>query len=156
MKPYRPIVVAALALLCIEGVLQLAGPLLTQRVIDVALPRRDSGIVVTAALLFAATLVAQFACSYGEAWLTNLLGQRVMRPAGHRADGETCCREGRTTIAIAHRLSTIVDAEEILVLHHGQVVERGTHGSLLERSGLYERLWRLQTGDSGPRVPRAG
>lgn len=79
VKPYRPIVVAALALLCIEGVLQLAGPLLTQRVIDVALPRRDSGIVIAAALLFAATLIAQFACSYGEAWLTNLLGQRVMR-----------------------------------------------------------------------------
>ena len=56
--------------------------------------------------------------------------------------------EGRTTIAIAHRLSTIVDATEILVLHHGQVRERGTHRQLLERGGLYERLYRLQTGVS--------
>jgi ATP-binding cassette, subfamily B, multidrug efflux pump len=54
--------------------------------------------------------------------------------------------EGRTTIAIAHRLSTIVDATEILVLHHGQVRERGTHRQLVERAGLYERLYRLQTG----------
>jgi ATP-binding cassette, subfamily B, multidrug efflux pump len=57
--------------------------------------------------------------------------------------------QGRTTIAIAHRLSTIVDATEILVLHHGQVRERGTHRQLLERGGLYERLYRLQTGQ-GP------
>lgn len=56
--------------------------------------------------------------------------------------------EGRTTIAIAHRLSTIVDATEILVLHHGQVRERGTHRQLIDRGGLYERLYRLQTGVS--------
>jgi ATP-binding cassette, subfamily B, multidrug efflux pump len=54
---------------------------------------------------------------------------------------------GRTTIAIAHRLSTIVDADEILVMHHGRVAERGTHGTLLATKGLYERLWRLQVGD---------
>jgi len=53
---------------------------------------------------------------------------------------------GRTTIAIAHRLSTIVGADEILVLHHGQVRERGTHRQLMEKAGLYERLYRLQTG----------
>ena len=53
---------------------------------------------------------------------------------------------GRTTIAIAHRLSTIVDADEILVLHHGEVRERGTHRELLARRGLYERLYRLQAG----------
>jgi ATP-binding cassette subfamily B protein len=53
---------------------------------------------------------------------------------------------GRTTIAIAHRLSTIVEADEILVLHHGQVRERGTHHELMAQAGLYERLYRLQAG----------
>ena len=55
---------------------------------------------------------------------------------------------GRTTIAIAHRLSTIVNADQILVLHHGAVLERGTHRSLLSLGGLYERLFRLQVGDT--------
>jgi ATP-binding cassette, subfamily B, multidrug efflux pump len=55
---------------------------------------------------------------------------------------------GRTTIAIAHRLSTIRSADEILVLHHGEVRERGTHRELLAASGLYERLYRLQSGAS--------
>jgi ATP-binding cassette subfamily B protein len=66
---------------------------------------------------------------------------------------------GRTTIAIAHRLSTIVAAEEILVLHHGEVRERGTHAQLRARGGLYERLYRLQAGEGpardGPRVALA-
>ncbi len=53
---------------------------------------------------------------------------------------------GRTTIAVAHRLSTIVGADEILVLHHGHVRERGTHRELLAKRGLYERFYRLQTG----------
>ena len=56
---------------------------------------------------------------------------------------------GRTTIAIAHRLSTVLGADEILVLHHGEVVERGTHRALLDHGGLYERLFRLQIGDLG-------
>jgi ATP-binding cassette subfamily B protein len=56
---------------------------------------------------------------------------------------------GRTTIAVAHRLSTIVGATEILVLHHGEIRERGTHRTLLERKGLYDRLYRLQAGESG-------
>lgn len=55
---------------------------------------------------------------------------------------------GRTTIAIAHRLSTILDATEILVLHHGEVVERGDHRTLRAAGGLYDRLFRLQVGES--------
>jgi ATP-binding cassette subfamily B protein len=54
---------------------------------------------------------------------------------------------GRTTIAIAHRLSTIVGATEILVLHHGEIRERGTHRQLLTHGGLYQRLYRLQQGE---------
>jgi ATP-binding cassette, subfamily B, multidrug efflux pump len=54
---------------------------------------------------------------------------------------------GRTTIAIAHRLSTVVGANEILVLHHGEVRERGTHAQLRAMHGLYDRLYRLQAGE---------
>ena len=52
--------------------------------------------------------------------------------------------KGRTTLVVAHRLSTILHANEILVLHHGEVAERGSHRELLARKGLYERLYRLQ------------
>jgi ATP-binding cassette subfamily B protein len=54
---------------------------------------------------------------------------------------------GRTTIAIAHRLSTVKDADNILVLEGGQVVEQGTHDELLAEDGLYANLWRVQAGD---------
>jgi ATP-binding cassette subfamily B protein len=60
--------------------------------------------------------------------------------------GLAALMRGRTTIAIAHRLSTIVQADEILVLHHGEVRERGTHASLRELGRLYDRLYRLQAG----------
>jgi ATP-binding cassette subfamily B protein len=65
---------------------------------------------------------------------------------------------GRTTIAVAHRLSTVMRADEILVLHHGTIRERGTHRELLARGGLYDRLFRLQAGlAAGDREPaRAG
>jgi ABC-type multidrug transport system fused ATPase/permease subunit len=53
-------------------------------------------------------------------------------------------RRGRTTIVVAHRLSTIKNADQILVLHHGTVRERGTHASLLAKGGLYRRLYELQ------------
>jgi ATP-binding cassette subfamily B protein len=53
---------------------------------------------------------------------------------------------GRTSIVVAHRLSTILHADEILVLHHGEIRERGTHAALLAQDGLYSRLYRLQLG----------
>jgi ATP-binding cassette, subfamily B, multidrug efflux pump len=52
--------------------------------------------------------------------------------------------QGRTSIVIAHRLSTIQNATRILVLHHGEVVEMGTHTELLEAGGRYSRLYELQ------------
>jgi ATP-binding cassette subfamily B protein len=52
--------------------------------------------------------------------------------------------QGRTTLVIAHRLSTVMDADEILVLSHGRVVERGTHTQLLDAKGEYSRMWALQ------------
>jgi ATP-binding cassette subfamily B protein/subfamily B ATP-binding cassette protein MsbA len=51
---------------------------------------------------------------------------------------------GRTSFVIAHRLSTIRRAHQILVLRHGEIVERGTHDSLLAAGGLYARLARIQ------------
>jgi ATP-binding cassette subfamily B protein len=52
--------------------------------------------------------------------------------------------EGRTTIAVAHRLSTIRHADQILVVHHGEIRERGTHNELIGLGGLYRRLYELQ------------
>ncbi len=52
--------------------------------------------------------------------------------------------QGRTTLVIAHRLSTVMDADEILVLEQGQIIERGRHGDLLESGGAYAQMWALQ------------
>lgn len=52
--------------------------------------------------------------------------------------------KNRTTLVIAHRLSTIADAQQIIVLDHGRIVERGTHGSLLAARGLYAQMWERQ------------
>jgi ATP-binding cassette subfamily B protein len=52
--------------------------------------------------------------------------------------------QNRTVLMIAHRLSTVVDADEIIVLEQGRVVERGSHQELLSRHGAYARLWQLQ------------
>jgi ATP-binding cassette subfamily B protein len=51
---------------------------------------------------------------------------------------------GRTTIVIAHRLSTVMNADEILVMDQGEIVERGRHAELLAQSGHYAQMWRLQ------------
>ncbi|MDH5572117.1 MAG: ATP-binding cassette domain-containing protein, partial [Gammaproteobacteria bacterium] len=49
-----------------------------------------------------------------------------------------------TTLVIAHRLSTIVDADEILVMDHGRIIERGSHQQLLKQEGMYSQMWNLQ------------
>jgi ABC-type transport system involved in Fe-S cluster assembly fused permease/ATPase subunit len=54
----------------------------------------------------------------------------------------------RTTIIVAHRLSTIQDCDEIIVLHDGKAVERGTHDELLKLQGRYTELLRMQTSGS--------
>ncbi|HOP54013.1 MAG TPA: ATP-binding cassette domain-containing protein, partial [Bacillota bacterium] len=52
--------------------------------------------------------------------------------------------EGRTNFVIAHRLSTILDADVILVMNHGQIIEKGTHKELLEKNGFYAELYNSQ------------
>jgi len=52
--------------------------------------------------------------------------------------------QGRTSLVIAHRLSTVREADEILVLDHGRVVERGRHEDLLSAGGQYAELYRIQ------------
>lgn len=56
--------------------------------------------------------------------------------------------ETRTTLVIAHRLSTVVQADQILVLDHGRVVERGTHEALMRLNGKYAEMWRIQARDA--------
>jgi len=51
---------------------------------------------------------------------------------------------GHTTLVIAHRLSTVMDTDQILVMDHGRIIERGTHRELLETGGAYARMWALQ------------
>ncbi len=60
----------------------------------------------------------------------------------------------RTTLTIAHRLSTIVDADQILVVDHGRVVERGTHNGLLSRGGVYALMWALQQQEEARRTAK--
>ena len=50
----------------------------------------------------------------------------------------------RTTLIIAHRLSTVVDADQILVMDKGRIIERGSHRELLARNKIYAQMWNLQ------------
>ena len=52
--------------------------------------------------------------------------------------------EGRTSLVIAHRLSTVREADQILVLDHGRIVEHGRHEELLEADGVYAELYKIQ------------
>lgn len=54
-------------------------------------------------------------------------------------------RGSQTTIVIAHRLSTLMQADQIIVLEHGRIVQRGTHAALVKEDGMYRRLWDIQT-----------
>jgi ATP-binding cassette subfamily B protein len=60
---------------------------------------------------------------------------------------ETISRQ-RTTLVIAHRLSTVVAADQILVMDHGRILERGRHGELLARRGAYAAMWEIQSRES--------
>ena len=55
--------------------------------------------------------------------------------------------KGRTVITIAHRLSTIADADQIIVLENGKIVEKGEHDALLAENGRYAQLWQRQAAD---------
>lgn len=55
-------------------------------------------------------------------------------------------RKGTTTFIISHRINTLSEADQILVLEEGRIVQRGTHASLIEEDGLYKRIWALQEG----------
>jgi ATP-binding cassette subfamily B protein len=55
--------------------------------------------------------------------------------------------KNRTTIIIAHRLSTIRHADNIFVLEQGELIESGTHEELTEKDGIYNQLWKVQSGE---------
>jgi len=61
-------------------------------------------------------------------------------------EGMNAVAKRATSLVIAHRLSTIVDADQILVMDAGRIVEQGTHDTLLATDGLYSTLWQLQLG----------
>ena len=72
---------------------------------------------------------------------TSALDTRAERAIQNELDR---IAQGRTTLIIAHRLSTIVNADEIIVLDRGRIVERGRHDDLMQHEGLYAQLWKLQ------------
>ena len=70
---------------------------------------------------------------------------------GDPGASSSASRQDRTTLVIAHRLSTVMDADEILVMDHGRIVERGTHRALLARDGAYAQMWALQQREEAER-----
>ena len=73
---------------------------------------------------------------------TSALDSRTEKEIQHALDTVS---KSQTTLVIAHRLSTIVNADEIIVLAEGEIVERGTHRQLLSRKGLYAQMWERQS-----------
>jgi len=165
-----------------QDIFLFAGDVLTN--IRLSAPLSDSAVAAAAAQVGADRLIRRLPQGYahvlGERGATISVGERqllsfaravaadprvlVLDEATSAVDSEIeaeiqralrVLMSGRTTIAIAHRLSTIVDADEILLLHHGEVRERGTHRELITLGGKYERLYRLQAGgDPLPGVSR--
>ncbi len=76
--------------------------------------------------------------------MTTLNGTVVLQVVQEALDR---AQEGRTSIVIAHRLSTIQNADSIAVMHHGKVVEQGTHAQLLAMRGRYHQLNNGQLGN---------
>lgn len=72
---------------------------------------------------------------------TSALDSRSERAIQHELDQ---IARNRTTLIIAHRLSTVIHAQQIIVMDHGRIVERGTHQALLQQGGLYSQMWALQ------------
>lgn len=78
LRPYRGLALVAVLLLFMSAGLALVGPLLTQRALDVAIPRHDMGLLGTLAVVFLAALLLEFVVEYGQTLLTTYIGQRVM------------------------------------------------------------------------------
>ena len=73
---------------------------------------------------------------------TSALDSRTERVIQQELEG---IARSRTTLVIAHRLSTVVHADQILVMDHGRIIERGTHGELLSHRGAYAAMWEIQS-----------
>jgi len=78
LRPYRGLTALAVVLLFVGAGLALVGPLLTQRALDIAIPRHDVGLLGTLGALFLAALLVEFTVEYGQTLLTTFIGQRVM------------------------------------------------------------------------------
>jgi ATP-binding cassette subfamily B multidrug efflux pump len=78
LRPYRGLALLAVLLLFMSAGLALVGPLLTQRALDVAIPKHDMGLLGTLAVVFLAALLLEFVVEYGQTLLTTYIGQRVM------------------------------------------------------------------------------
>ena len=84
------------------------------------------------------------------------LARSTRSPRRRSRPSSTASRAGRTTLVIAHRLSTVMDADQILVMDHGRIVERGTHRELLAAGGAYAQMWALQQQEEAAADGRGG